>query len=121
MGDRIKTEQTDLATLLAYLASRLRNDGLSLTGLAWRESHPGTAEHEDLHGLAGSLERTAKILRAIAERLCADCRMLDVSEHVTLGTSPKVGRKWKTHEGGDDEQEEGQEQKGNRRRKGRRR
>ncbi|MBI2192012.1 MAG: hypothetical protein HYU36_08515 [Planctomycetes bacterium] len=121
MGGRIETEQTDLATLLGELASRLRNDALALTGLAWRESRPGTAEHEDLHGLAGSLERTAKVLQAVMDRLCAECRLLDVSEHVTFGKSPKVRPERKTKGERDDEQEEGQERKGGGRRKGRRR
>ncbi|MBI2932399.1 MAG: hypothetical protein HYY16_12175 [Planctomycetes bacterium] len=90
MRNNVETARTDLATLLSELVSRLRNDGLALTGLAWRESHPGSADHEDLHGLAGSLERTAKVVEAIRDRLCATCRMVDVAERVTFGKVPEV-------------------------------
>lgn len=86
-----ETECTDVATLLGGLASRLRNDALALSGLAWRESHPGAADHEDLHGLAGSRERTAKALEAVKDRLCFGCRLLDVAEHLTFGAVPEVG------------------------------
>lgn len=71
-GDSIETEQTDVATLLAGLASRLRNDGLALAGIACRDAEPGAVEHRDLNGLAGSLERTAALLEAVKERLCEE-------------------------------------------------
>lgn len=116
MADRIETEQTDVATYLGGLASRLRNDALALTGLAWRESHPGAVDHEDLHGLAGSLERTAKVLEAVKDRLCPGCRLLDVAEHVTFGAVPEARRKPRKTKGARTHgKEEGQERKGRKR------
>ncbi len=117
MADRIETEQTDVATYLSGLASHRRNDALALTGLASRESHPGNRDHEDFHGLAGSLERTAALLEAVKDRLCQKCRLLDVAEQVTFGKVPEAGRKPKkkgarTHGKG---KEEGQERKGRKR------
>ena len=121
MRNNVETARTDLATLLSELAGRLRNDGLALTGLAWRESHPGSADHEDLHGLAGSLERTAKVLEAIRDRLCGKCRMLDAVERVTFGKVPEADQEPKTKGERTHGQEEGQERQGGRRRKDRRR
>jgi hypothetical protein len=115
LAKRVETERTDVATFLSGLASRLRNDALALTGLAWRESHPGNADHEDLHGLAGSLERTAKVLEAVKERLCQTCKLLDVAEQVTFGVVPEVERKPKTKGARNHGEEEGQERKGRRR------
>jgi hypothetical protein len=121
LAKKVETERTDVATFLGGLASRLRNDALALTGLAWRESHPGAANHEDLHGLAGSLERTAKVLEAVKDRLCPGCRLLDVAEQVTFGAVPEVGQEQKTKGERDHEQEEEQGRQGGRQRKGRRR
>ena len=121
MADRIETEQTDVATYLGGLASRLRNDALALTGLAWRESRPGASDHEDLHGLAGSLERTAALLEAVKDRLCRACRLLDVAEKVTFGAVPGVGRKLRKKGARTHGEEERQERKGGRSRKDRRR
>ena len=115
MRNNVETARTDLATLLSELAGRLRNDGLALTGLVWRESHPGSADHEDLLGLAGSLERTAKVLEAIRDHLCQTCQMLDVAEQVTFGAVPEVGRKSKTKGARIHGKEEGHERKGRRR------
>ncbi len=115
MADRIETEQTDVATYLGGLASRLRNDALALTGLASRESYPGNRDHEDLHGLAGSLERTAALLEAVKDRLCQECRLLDVAEQVTFGAVPEVGRKPKKKGARTHGKEEGQERKGRKR------
>ena len=121
LAKKVEAERTDVATFLGGLASRLRNDALALTGLAWRESHPGNADHEDLHGLAGSLERTAALLEAVKDRLCQTCQLLDVAEQVTFGASPEVGRKPRKKKGARTHgKEEGQERKGGRR-KGRRR
>jgi len=120
LAKKVETESTDVATFLGGLAIRLRNDGLALTGLAWRHSQPGNADHEDLQGLAGSVEQTAKLLEAVKDRLCTKCRLLDVSEHVTFGAVPEVGKESKAKGEHDDEQEEGQERKADRR-KGRRR
>jgi len=115
LRNNVETARTDLATMLSELAGRLRNDGLALTGLAWRESHPGSADHEDLHGLAGSLKRTAALLEAVKDRLCQTCQLLDVVEQVTFGTVPEVGRKPKTKGARIHGKEEGQERKGLRR------
>lgn len=115
MADRIETEQTDVATYLGGLASRLRNDALALTGLASRESYPGNRDHEDLHGLAGSLERTAALLEAVKDRLCQECRLLEVAEQVTFGAVPEAGRKPKTKGARTHGKEEGQERKGRKR------
>jgi hypothetical protein len=120
LADRIETDRTDVATFLGGLASRLRNDSLALIGLAWRDSHPGASDHEDLHGLAGSLERMAKVIEAVKDRLCQACQLLDVSEQVTFGAVPGVERKRDLKGGRTHGQEEGQERKGGRR-KGRRR
>ena len=106
LGDSIETEQTDVATLLAGLASRLRNDGLALAGIACRDAAPGTVEHRDLTGLAGSLERTAALLEAVKERLCQECRLRDVVERVTFGKVPEVEQEPKTKGERDHEQEE---------------
>jgi hypothetical protein len=116
LAKKVETERTDVATFLGGLASRLRNDALALTGLAWRESHPGAADHEDLHGLAGSLEWTAKVLEAVKDRLCPGCRLLDVAEQVTFGAVPEVGQEPKTKGERDHEQEEEQGRQGGRRR-----
>jgi hypothetical protein len=121
LADGIETEQTDVATYLGGLASRLRNDALALTGLASRESYPGNPDHEDLHGLAGSLERTAKLLEAVKDRLCQTCQLLDVAEQVIFGAVPEVGRKLNVKGARTHGEEEGQERKSGRRRKGRRR
>ena len=121
LAKKVEAERTDVATFLRGLASRLRNDALALTGLAWRESHPGNAEHQDLHGLAGSLERTAALLEAVKDRLCQTCQLLDVAEQVTFGAVPEVGQQPRTKGERDHEQEEEQERQGGRQRKGRRR
>ena len=115
LAKKVEAERTDVATFLGGLASRLRNDALALTGLAWRESHPGNADHEDLHGLAGSLERTAALLEPVKDRLCQTCQLLDVAEQVTFGALPEVGRKPKTKGARIHGKEEGQERKGRRR------
>jgi len=117
---RVVMEQTDVATYLADLVSRVRNDALAITGLAWRHSRPGESDFEELHALSGSLERTAKILEAVKDRLCQICKVVDVAEHVTFGTVPEVGQEPKPEGGHDHGQEEGQERKAGRR-KGRRR
>ena len=121
MGDSIEMEQTDVATLLAGLASRLRNDGLALAGIACRDADPGAVEHRDLNGLAGSLERTAALLEAVKERLCEECRLRDVVERVTFGKVPEANQEPKTKGEPDHEQEEDEGRQGGRRRKGRRR
>ncbi len=115
MAKKVETERTDVATFLSGLASRLRNDALALSGLAWRESHPGASDHEDLHGLAGSLERAAALLEGVKEHLCQACQLLDVSEQVTFGAVPEVGRKRKKKGAQGHEQEEGQDRKGRKR------
>jgi len=91
MGTRKKTaakkvelDRTDVATFLSGLTSRLRNNALALTGLAWRHSRPGNADHDDLHDLAGSLEQTATLLAAIKDRLCQKCMLLDVAVQITF-------------------------------------
>jgi len=109
LGGTIETEQTDVASLLAGTASRLRNDGLALVGIACRNSAPGAVEHRDLHELAGSLDRIATLVEAVKERLCQKCRLLDVAEHVTFGAVPKVGQKPKTRGGRVHGQEKEQE------------
>jgi hypothetical protein len=113
--NKVEMERTDVATFLGGLASRLRNDALALTGLAWRHSHPGNADQEDLHGLArSSLERTAALLEAVKDRLWQRCQLLDVAEQVTLGAVPEVERKPKTKGARIHGKEEGQERKGRR-------
>ena len=121
MGETIETEQTDMATVLAGLASRLRNDGLALADIACRDADPGAVEYRDLTGLAGSLERTAALLEAVKEPLCQECRLRDVVERVTFGAVPEVGQEPKTKGERDHEQEEEQGRQGGRRGKGRRR
>ncbi|MBI2191977.1 MAG: hypothetical protein HYU36_08340 [Planctomycetes bacterium] len=121
MHDSIETEQTDVATLLAGLASRLRNDGVALAGIACRDTEPGAVEHRDLTGLAHSLERTAALLEAVKERLCPECRLRDVVERVTFGNVPEVVQESKTKGERDHEQEEDEGRQGGRQRKGRRR
>lgn len=115
MAKKVETERTDVATFLGGLASRLRNDALALTGLASRESYPGNQDHEDLHGLADSLERTAAFLEAVKDRLCQECRLLEVEEQVTFGKVPEVGRKPKKKGARTHGKEEGQERKGRKR------
>ena len=117
----IETDQTDVATLLAGLASRLRNDGLALAGIACRDAEPGAVEHRDLTGLAGSLEWTAALVEAVKARLCRECRLRAVVERVTFGKAPEANLEPKTKGERDHEQEEEQERQGGRRRKGRRR
>lgn len=82
---KVELDRTDVATFLSGLTSRLRNNALALTGLAWRHSHPGNADHEDLHDLAGSLERTAALLAAAKDRLCQKCKLQGVAVQVTFG------------------------------------
>jgi hypothetical protein len=91
MGTRKKTaakkvelDRADVATFLSGLTSRLRNNALALTGLAWRHSRPGNADHDDLHNLAGSLEQTAMLLAAIKDRLCQKCMLLNVAVQITF-------------------------------------
>lgn len=86
---KVETDRTDVATFLSGLASRLRNHALALTGLAWRHSRPGNADHDDLHDLAGSLEETARLLAAIKARLCQKCMLLDVAVQITFENSDR--------------------------------
>jgi hypothetical protein len=90
---KVETERTDVATFLSGLVSRLRNDALALIGFAWRHSRPGNSDHEDIHGLAGSLERTAVLLAVIKDRICQTCKLLDVTERAAFGTVSEVRRK----------------------------
>lgn len=92
VAKKVELDRTDVATFLSGLTSRLRNNALALTGLAWRHSHPGNADHDDLHDLAGSLERTATLLAAAKDRLCQECQLHDVTEQVIFGAMPEVGR-----------------------------
>jgi len=58
-GNSIETEQTDVATLLAGLGSRLRKDGLALSGIACRDTDSGAVEHRDLTGRTGFLDQSS--------------------------------------------------------------
>lgn len=91
-GERIETARTDLATLLGNLASRLRNDGLSLMGRAFMDSKPGDQDFRDAERLWASLEDAAAMLDAVKTQLCPRCRLLGVSEKVTFGRMLKSRR-----------------------------
>jgi len=82
----VTTAETDLATWLARLASHLRNDRLSLLARVHLESSPGTREARDLAQLWDSLDCKAALMDAIKERLCTACRLMEITERVTLGT-----------------------------------
>ena len=81
----VELEQTDLSTLLGSLASRIRNDGLSLMGRVLMDHEPGDPDFRDADRLWASLERTATLLDAIKKHLCKDCALQDVSETVSFG------------------------------------
>ena len=84
-GERIETARTDLATLLGNLASRLRNDGLSLMGRAFMDSKPGDQDFRDAERLWASLEDTAALLDAVKTRLCRTCCLIEVVDEVAIG------------------------------------
>ena len=118
LGMTMETELTEVGTLLGNLASRLRNDGLALMGMASWEPDPESLEHKDLHGLAGSLMRTAGLIGFVKEGLCQECRLRDVEEVVTFGDKPEAERKQK---GGRHGQKGEKKRKKSRRGKGHRR
>ena len=82
-------ERTDLTTLLGVLASQLRIDGFAIIGLAAERFSPVEREYRDLEALSSSLDRTARMLDAARDRLCAGCQMIEVSEHVRFGAPEK--------------------------------
>jgi len=84
-GNKVELARTDLGTLLGTLASRLRNDGLSLMGRAFMDSKPGEQDFRDADRLWASLEDTAALLDAVKTRLCRTCCMIDVVDQVDIG------------------------------------
>ena len=63
----------------------------------------------------GLLEGTAALLEAVKDRLCQECRLLDVAEQVTFGKVPEFGRKPKKKGARTHRKEDGQERKSRRR------
>lgn len=92
-GKQLETGSADLATLLGNLASRLRNDGLTLVGIASTQFSPGEQEHRDYNELATSLERTAALMEAAKDRLCQQCRLININEHVIFGRTRSSKRR----------------------------
>ena len=85
----VDVTRTDLTTQLGILASQLRNDGFALLGVAGERCRPGEREHHDLDELKASLDRTADLLEAAGARLCGKCRLIEVSERITIGDPQK--------------------------------
>ena len=84
-GRTIEIGRDDLGGFLEGLAERLRADALALGGYAALHAPLGSGEGDrGLEGLTTSLERTAKILESVGAGLCRDCRLLDVTEQLTL-------------------------------------
>ncbi len=75
----VEITKTDQATLLARLADDLRGCGLALMGLAHQEGDRIDPQFRTLAGLSGSLEEVATVLDAVAVRLCAACRIGEVT------------------------------------------
>lgn len=75
---------TDTATLLHFLAARLRAESLALSGLAYEESVPGEPQFEAIAEIGRSLERAAALLEGVSAGLCEACRLGGVEERVTL-------------------------------------
>jgi len=121
LGMTMETELTEVGTLLGNLASRLRNDGLALMGMASREPDPESLEHRDLHGLAGSLMRTSGLLEFIRGGLCQECRLRDVKQLLTFDDAPEDEKEPKPKGGKDHGKEGKKERKESWRGKGRRR
>lgn len=88
----IETRTTDLATLLGQLASRLRQMGMSLVGIASMEFDPTDQEFQDYNELAASLERTALTLDTAKSHLCPHCRLISATEVLTFGVVAKDNR-----------------------------
>jgi len=87
----VDLDTADIATLLGAVASRLRNDGLALVGMAARSGCvPGSVEHRDLHALAGSMDRAAALVEAVGRGLCRRCRLMGVVEQVVFRSPLKA-------------------------------
>ena len=119
IGLGMTMEVTEVGTLLGNLASRLRNDGLALMGMASREPDPESLEHKDLHGLAGSLMRTAGLIEFIKAGLCRRCLLQDVREMLTFGDAPEDEKEPKPKGGANGQNREKDREKVHRRKTGR--
>ena len=83
--DNIEIERTDLGSLMGILANRIRTTGLAVSGVAHRHSERGAAEYRELMGVVESLEGIARVVQALEDRLCGECRLREVVEQVSFG------------------------------------
>ena len=82
-----KTEfdPTDVDSFLSALEGRLRVDALALTGYAAIHAPFQTrAQDDELETLSESLRRAAGQISAVRGSLCNTCRLLEVSESLTV-------------------------------------
>lgn len=84
MPPTLETDRTELTSLLTRQAYRLRNDAMAVLGLAHTHFHASEVEQEQLAWLAESIERNARLLDLVGERLCQGCRFLKVAERVSV-------------------------------------
>lgn len=86
MAQELELHKTDLASLLATLADRLRGTGLALTGLAHENADSGDPDYRVMAELNASLERTARVLEEAGRSLCPRCRLIEVAEALRIGS-----------------------------------
>jgi len=82
--DKAEVIRTDLATFLIQLSLRLKVGAMALEGLARREGVPGDPGYDEITGVGESLERVADRLAGVSRRLCASCRMAEVTERTEM-------------------------------------
>jgi hypothetical protein len=86
------TVSHDVATLLGSLASQLRRDGLALTGLAHEQGDLEDDGSRTLVELAGGQERAAMLVDGIRQRLCRECKLIEVDERWVF-SRPNTGKR----------------------------
>lgn len=79
----IVLDQTDLDGLIQKLAEGLRRDAFALEGYQTIH-HLGSSRDPALEGIRESLDRSARLLTALGERLCKGCRVVGAVETLRL-------------------------------------